>query len=114
MLRSSFGGASPMGPRGVGPASRGHTQPRGEVPVRRAPVYGVNNEIVYDASQVLMQKLAIEAFEVAMVRTIARIVQGDPGKCTTGKCQRVLHAQLSWRRVIDLASGTHGFTVSDP
>ncbi|KAI5314193.1 PREDICTED: universal stress [Prunus dulcis] len=57
-------------------------------------VSSVNNEIVYDASQVLMQKLAIEAFEVAMVRTIARIVQGDPGKVICKEAERVKPAAV--------------------
>ncbi|BFG15186.1 hypothetical protein CerSpe_014600 [Prunus speciosa] len=43
-------------------------------------VSSMDNKIVYDANQVLMQKLAIETFEVAMVRTSARIVEGDLGK----------------------------------
>ncbi|KAL6270089.1 uncharacterized protein Pyn_25822 [Prunus yedoensis var. nudiflora] len=57
-------------------------------------VSSVNNEIVYDASQVLMQKLAIEAFEVAMVRTIARIVEGDPGKVICKEAERVKPAAV--------------------
>ncbi|CAB4290166.1 unnamed protein product [Prunus armeniaca] len=57
-------------------------------------VSSVNNEIVYDASQLLMQKLAIEAFEVAMVRTIARIVEGDPGKVICKEAERVKPAAV--------------------
>ncbi|KAM1482376.1 hypothetical protein ACFX1Q_034487 [Malus domestica] len=46
-----------------------------------------------------MQKLAMEAFEVAMVRTSARIVEGDPGKviCKEGRgfIQSVLQGSVS-------------------
>ncbi|KAL8156328.1 uncharacterized protein LOC141668030 isoform X1 [Apium graveolens] len=40
----------------------------------------LKNEVVYVATQGLMEKLALEAMEVAMVKTKARIVEGDAGK----------------------------------
>ncbi|XP_004289667.1 PREDICTED: uncharacterized protein LOC101297887 [Fragaria vesca subsp. vesca] len=52
-------------------------------------VSSVQNQIVYEASQGLMQKLALEAFEVAMVRTTARIVEGDPGKVICKEAERI-------------------------
>ncbi|XP_062022462.1 uncharacterized protein LOC133738824 [Rosa rugosa] len=52
-------------------------------------VSSVQNEIVYEASQGLMQKLALEAFEVAMVRTNARIMEGDPGKVICKEAERI-------------------------
>ncbi|KAM5548853.1 hypothetical protein ABKV19_000327 [Rosa sericea] len=52
-------------------------------------VSSVQNGIVYEASQGLMQKLALEAFEVAMVRTNARIVEGDPGKVICKEAERI-------------------------
>lgn len=43
-------------------------------------VSSVHNQVVYDTTRVLMEKLAVEAFQVAMVKTVARIVEGDAGK----------------------------------
>nr|DAD21626.1 TPA_asm: hypothetical protein HUJ06_023089 [Nelumbo nucifera] len=43
-------------------------------------VSDVKNENVFEASRGLMENLAAEAFEVCMVRTFARIVEGDPGR----------------------------------
>ncbi|XP_015570979.1 universal stress protein PHOS32 isoform X2 [Ricinus communis] len=43
-------------------------------------VSSVKNDIVYEMAQGLMEKLAVEAFQVAMVKSVARIVQGDAGK----------------------------------
>ncbi|KAK7302068.1 hypothetical protein RJT34_12947 [Clitoria ternatea] len=40
----------------------------------------LKNQVVHDITQGLMEKLAVEAFEVVMVKTVARIVKGDPGK----------------------------------
>ncbi|KAB2635619.1 hypothetical protein D8674_026153 [Pyrus ussuriensis x Pyrus communis] len=57
-------------------------------------VSNVKNEIVYNASEGLMQKLAMEAFEVAMVRTSARIVEGDPGKVICKEAERVKPAAV--------------------
>ncbi|KAK9942499.1 hypothetical protein M0R45_008161 [Rubus argutus] len=36
-----------------------------------------------------MEKLAVEAFEVARVRTNARIVEGDPGKVICKEAKRI-------------------------
>ncbi|KAM1151802.1 hypothetical protein FF1_034494 [Malus domestica] len=57
-------------------------------------VSNVKSEIVYNASEGLMQKLAMEAFEVAMVRTSARIVEGDPGKVICKEAERVKPAAV--------------------
>jgi len=35
---------------------------------------GVNNEAVYNTSQMLMEKLAVEAFEVAMVSRLLSFI----------------------------------------
>ncbi|KAJ8763360.1 hypothetical protein K2173_002243 [Erythroxylum novogranatense] len=43
-------------------------------------VSSVDNEVVYQAAQKLMEQLAVEAFQVAMVRSVAGIVEGDAGK----------------------------------
>ncbi|KAM6551923.1 hypothetical protein CsatB_001731 [Cannabis sativa] len=43
-------------------------------------VSSVNNDVVYEATQRLMESLSVEAFEIAMVRSVARIVEGEPGK----------------------------------
>ncbi|PON79468.1 Universal stress protein [Parasponia andersonii] len=43
-------------------------------------VSSLQNDVVYEATQRLMENLAAEAFEIAMVRSVARIVEGDPGK----------------------------------
>ncbi|KAK6916588.1 UspA, partial [Dillenia turbinata] len=46
-------------------------------------------EIVYEMTEGLMEKLAAEAFEVAMVKTVARIVNGDAGKVICKYAERV-------------------------
>ncbi|XVF45295.1 hypothetical protein PTKIN_Ptkin02bG0194100 [Pterospermum kingtungense] len=57
-------------------------------------VSSVGNEIVYETSQGLMEKLAVEAFEVAMVRTKARIVEGDAGKVICKEAERLKPAAV--------------------
>ncbi|XP_044489201.1 uncharacterized protein LOC123213751 [Mangifera indica] len=57
-------------------------------------VTNMNNEIVYDASKELMQRLALEAAEVAMVMTKARIVQGDAGKVICKEAERLKPAAV--------------------
>ncbi|XP_022763248.1 universal stress protein PHOS32-like [Durio zibethinus] len=57
-------------------------------------VSSVRNEIVYETSQGLMEKLAVEAFEVAMVRTTARIVEGDAGKAICKEAERLKPAAV--------------------
>ncbi|MBA0701576.1 hypothetical protein Goari_020359 [Gossypium aridum] len=55
---------------------------------------GVRSEIVYEASQALMEKLSVEAFQIAMVRTMARIVSGDAGKVICKEAERVKPAAV--------------------
>uniref|UniRef100_A0A9I9DSU3 UspA domain-containing protein n=1 Tax=Cucumis melo TaxID=3656 RepID=A0A9I9DSU3_CUCME len=57
-------------------------------------VSNVKNELVYEFSQGLMEKLAVEAFEVAMVRTVARIVQGDAGKVICKEAEKLKPAAV--------------------
>lgn len=57
-------------------------------------VSSVKNEVVYEMSQELMEKLAVEAFQVAMVRTEARIVEGDPGKIICKEAERLKPAAV--------------------
>ncbi|KAG6410801.1 hypothetical protein SASPL_128870 [Salvia splendens] len=54
----------------------------------------LNNKIVYDMTQGLMEKLAAEAFEVAMVKTKARIVEGDAGKVICKEAERLKPAAV--------------------
>ncbi|XP_019165365.1 PREDICTED: uncharacterized protein LOC109161424 isoform X2 [Ipomoea nil] len=57
-------------------------------------VSNVRNEIVYEMTQGLMEKLSVEAFEVAMVKTKARIVEGDAGKAICKEADRLKPAAL--------------------
>ncbi|CAK9326446.1 unnamed protein product [Citrullus colocynthis] len=57
-------------------------------------VSNVKNELVYEFSQGLMEKLAVEAFEVAMARTVARIVQGDAGKVICKEAEKLKPAAV--------------------
>ncbi|KAH7658768.1 Adenine nucleotide alpha hydrolases-like protein [Dioscorea alata] len=57
-------------------------------------VSNVNNQVVYDTSQVLMENLAVEAFQVALVRTKARIVEGDAGKAICKEADRLKPAAV--------------------
>ncbi|VFQ65829.1 unnamed protein product [Cuscuta campestris] len=52
-------------------------------------VSNLRNEIVYEMTQGLMEKLSVEAFEVAMVKTQARIVEGDAGKAICKEAERL-------------------------
>ncbi|XP_074275404.1 universal stress protein PHOS32 isoform X2 [Silene latifolia] len=52
-------------------------------------VSSVKNEAVYEATQVLMEKLAVEAFQVLMVKSVARIVEGDAGKVICKEAERL-------------------------
>ncbi|CAN4112371.1 unnamed protein product [Withania somnifera] len=52
-------------------------------------VSSLRNEIVYESTQGLMEKLAVEAFSVAMVKTVARIVEGDAGKVICKEAERL-------------------------
>ncbi|XP_021738629.1 universal stress protein PHOS32-like [Chenopodium quinoa] len=54
----------------------------------------VKNEDVYQASQILMDKLAVEAFQVEMVKSVARIVEGDAGKVICKEAERLRPAAV--------------------
>nr|GLL23645.1 uncharacterized protein LOC109161424 isoform X3 [Ipomoea trifida] len=57
-------------------------------------VSNVRNQIVYEMTQGLMEKLSVEAFEVAMVKTKARIVEGDAGKAICKEADRLKPAAV--------------------
>eukprot|EP00262_Sarcandra_glabra_P001604 TRINITY_DN1173_c0_g1_i1.p1 TRINITY_DN1173_c0_g1~~TRINITY_DN1173_c0_g1_i1.p1 ORF type:complete len:179 (+),score=31.96 TRINITY_DN1173_c0_g1_i1:114-650(+) len=57
-------------------------------------VSSVQNQIVYDTSRLLMEKLAVEALEVAMVKTVARIVEGDAGKAICKEAEKLKPAAV--------------------
>ncbi|KAK8970285.1 hypothetical protein KSP40_PGU004198 [Platanthera guangdongensis] len=52
-------------------------------------VSSVHNEVVYEKSQELMEKLASVALQTIMVKTVARIVEGDPGKAICREADRL-------------------------
>ena len=53
-----------------------------------------DNEVLFQTTQALMEKLAIEAYEVAMVNTEARIIEGDVGKAICREAARIKPAAL--------------------
>ncbi|XP_057820032.2 universal stress protein PHOS32 isoform X2 [Cryptomeria japonica] len=53
-----------------------------------------NDEILFNATQSLMEKLAIEAYDVAMVQTEARILEGDVGKAICNEAARIKPAAV--------------------
>ncbi|XP_052193665.1 uncharacterized protein LOC127802052 [Diospyros lotus] len=57
-------------------------------------VSSLKSDIVHGAAEGLMEKLAVEAFEVAMVRTLARIVEGDVGKAICKEAERLKPAAV--------------------
>jgi len=57
-------------------------------------VASLKNNIVYEATQGLMEKLSMEAYEVAMVKTMARIVEGDAGKAICKEAERLKPAAV--------------------
>lgn len=57
-------------------------------------VSSVKNEIVYDMTQGLVEKLAVEAFQVVMVKSVARIVEGDAGKVICKEAERLRPAAV--------------------
>ncbi|CAA2992601.1 universal stress PHOS32 [Olea europaea subsp. europaea] len=57
-------------------------------------VSSLKNQIVYDTTEVLMEKLAVEALEVAMVKSKARIVEGDAGKAICKEAERLKPAAV--------------------
>ncbi|XP_059647665.1 universal stress protein PHOS32 [Cornus florida] len=63
-------------------------------------VSSLKNGIVYEATQDLMEKLAVEAFQVAMVKTMARILEGDAGKVICKEAERL--------KPVALVMGTRG------
>ncbi|KAG1342800.1 putative universal stress protein A-like protein [Cocos nucifera] len=57
-------------------------------------VSSVHNDVVYETTRGLMEKLAVEAFQVALVRTKARIVEGDAGKAICREAERLKPAAV--------------------
>ncbi|MQL97138.1 hypothetical protein Taro_029825 [Colocasia esculenta] len=57
-------------------------------------VSSLHNQVVYDSTQLLMEKLAVEAFQVAMVKTVARIMEGDAGKAICREAERLKPAAV--------------------
>ncbi|KAF6166663.1 hypothetical protein GIB67_005525 [Kingdonia uniflora] len=57
-------------------------------------VSSTQNQIVYDMSQDLMAKLAVEAFQISKVKTVPRIVEGDPGKVICKEVNKLKPAAL--------------------
>lgn len=57
-------------------------------------VSSVRNDDVYQATQVLMENLAVEAFQVVMVKAVARIVEGDAGKVICKEAERLRPAAV--------------------
>ncbi|KAK4744999.1 hypothetical protein SAY87_011311 [Trapa incisa] len=57
-------------------------------------VSSLGNKIVYDQGQGLMEKLAAEAVQVAMVRTAARIVEGEAGSVICKEAERIKPAAV--------------------
>ncbi|XP_047325406.1 universal stress protein PHOS32 [Impatiens glandulifera] len=57
-------------------------------------VSSVKNQLVYEASQELMEKLSVEAYTVAMVKTTARIVEGEAGKAICREAERLKPAAV--------------------
>ncbi|KAK1352191.1 Response to dessication 2 [Heracleum sosnowskyi] len=66
-------------------------------------VSSLRNEVVCSAAEARMEKLAVEAMNVAMVETKARIVQGDAGKAICKEVERLKPAAL--------VMGTRGRTL---
>ncbi|KAK9108875.1 hypothetical protein Sjap_016935 [Stephania japonica] len=57
-------------------------------------VSSVHNPVVYEKTQELMEKLSVEAFQVNLVRTVARIVEGDAGKVICREAERLKPAAV--------------------
>ncbi|KAF2322895.1 hypothetical protein P3X46_033684 [Hevea brasiliensis] len=57
-------------------------------------VSSVKNDVVYEMAQGLMEKLAVEAFQVVMVKSVARIVEGDAGKVICKEAERLRPAAV--------------------
>ncbi|KAL9271489.1 hypothetical protein AKJ16_DCAP18835 [Drosera capensis] len=54
----------------------------------------LGDEVVSDAAQKLMEELAVEALQVAMVKTVARIGEGDAGKVICKEAERLKPAAV--------------------
>ncbi|CAN4107536.1 unnamed protein product [Withania somnifera] len=52
-------------------------------------VSSLRNEIVYEITHGLMEKLVVDAYSFAMVKTVARIVEGDAGKVICKEAERL-------------------------
>ncbi|XP_017255706.1 uncharacterized protein C167.05 [Daucus carota subsp. sativus] len=57
-------------------------------------VSNLKNEVLYSAAEARIEKLAVEAINVAMVETKARIVEGDAGKAICKEVDRLKPAAL--------------------
>ncbi|WCJ40161.1 Adenine nucleotide alpha hydrolases-like superfamily protein [Euphorbia peplus] len=57
-------------------------------------VSSVKNNIVYEMAQSLMEKLAVEAYQISMVKTVAKIVEGDPGKIICKEAEKLRPAAV--------------------
>ncbi|KAL9354398.1 hypothetical protein Peur_052368 [Populus x canadensis] len=57
-------------------------------------ILDMKNVLVYDSTEGLLEKLAVEALQVAMVKTVARIVEGDPGKVICREANRLKPAAV--------------------
>ncbi|KAJ6845443.1 uncharacterized protein M6B38_286970 [Iris pallida] len=57
-------------------------------------VSSVHNEVVYESSRELMDKLAVDAFQITLVKTVARIVEGDAGKAICREAERLKPAAV--------------------
>ncbi|KAK9113095.1 hypothetical protein Scep_020614 [Stephania cephalantha] len=57
-------------------------------------VSSVHNQVVYERTQELMEKLSVEAFQANLVRTVARIVEGDAGKVICREAERLKPAAV--------------------
>ncbi|KAI7726993.1 hypothetical protein M8C21_031878, partial [Ambrosia artemisiifolia] len=52
-------------------------------------VSSLKNNIVYEASQALMDKLSVQALKVSGVKIVTRIVEGDAGKAICKEAEKV-------------------------
>ncbi|XP_021998423.1 uncharacterized protein LOC110895419 isoform X1 [Helianthus annuus] len=52
-------------------------------------VSSLKNNIVYQASQTLMEKLSVQALKVSRVKIVTRIVEGDAGKAICKEAEKV-------------------------
>ncbi|XP_010472161.1 PREDICTED: uncharacterized protein LOC104751819 [Camelina sativa] len=57
-------------------------------------VSSVKNDVVYETSQALLEKLAVEAYQVAMVKCVARVIEGDAGKVICKEAERLKPAAV--------------------